>query len=106
MLAETLKQRAFKAEKIRKEAEFLAGKIDGLTVKIYTKASEKGTIFGSVNNIAVAQALKEQHDIDIDRKKIVIKEDHIKELGNYTAVVNLHKDFNKVTLNLEVLAEE
>ena len=106
MLAETLKQRAFKAEKIRKEAEFLAGKIDGLTVKIYTKASEKGTIFGSVNNIAVAQALKEQHDIEIDRKKIIIKEDHIKELGNYTAVVNLHKDFNKVNLNLEVLAEE
>ena len=106
MLAETLKQRAFKAEKIRKEAEFLAGKIDGLNVKIYTKASEKGTIFGSVTNIAVAQALKEQHDIDIDRKKIIIKEDHIKELGNYTAVVNLHKDFNKVTLNLEVLAEE
>lgn len=106
MLAETLKQRAFKAEKIRKEAEFLAGKIDGLNVKIYTKASEKGTIFGSVNNIAVANALKDQHGIEIDRKKIVIKEDHIKELGNYTAVVNLHKDFNKVTLNLEVLAEE
>lgn len=106
MLAETLKQRAFKAEKIRKEAEFLAGKIDGLNVKIYTKASEKGTIFGSVNNIAVANALKDQHGIEIDRKKIVIKEDHIKELGNYTAVVNLHKDFNKVSLNLEVLAEE
>ena len=106
MLAETLKQRAFKAEKIRKEAEFLAGKIDGLTVKIYTKASEQGTIFGSVNNIAVANALKEQHNIEIDRKKIIIKEDHIKELGNYTAVVNLHKDFNKVNLNLEVLAEE
>ena len=106
MLAETLKQRAFKAEKIRKEAEFLAGKINGLSVKIYTKASEKGTIFGSINNIAVANALKEQHDIEIDRKKIYIKEDHIKELGNYTATVNLHKDFNKVTLNLEVLAEE
>ncbi|MCQ2271574.1 MAG: 50S ribosomal protein L9 [Bacteroidales bacterium] len=106
MLAETLKQRAFKAEKIRKEAEFMAGKIEGLSVKIFTKASEKGTIFGSVNNIAVANALKEQHGIEIDRKKIIIKEDHIKELGNYTAVVNLHKDFNKVTLNLEVLAEE
>ena len=74
MLAETLKQRAFKAEKIRKEAEFMAGKIEGLSVKIFTKASEKGTIFGSVNNIAVANALKEQHGIEIDRKKIIIKE--------------------------------
>ena len=54
----------------------------------------------------MANALKEQHDIEIDRKKIIIKEDHIKELGNYTAVVNLHKDFNKVNLNLEVVAEE
>lgn len=105
MLAETLKQRAFKAEKIRKEAEFLAGKIDGLEVTILTKASEKGTIFGSVNTIAVANALKEQHNIDIDRKKIILHEDRIKELGKYTAQINLHKEF-KVTINLNVVAEE
>ncbi len=106
MLAETLKQRTFKAEKIRKEAEFMAGKIEGLEVTVMTKASEKGTIFGSVNNIAVAAALKEQHDIEIDRRKIVLNEGNIKELGKYTAIVNLHKDFNKVTLNLNVVAEE
>lgn len=105
MLAETLKQRAFKLEKIRKEAEFLAGKIEGLEVTIRTKASEKGTIFGSVNSIAVANALKEQHNIEVDRKKIILQEDHIKALGKYTAQVNLHKDF-KVTLNLNVVAEE
>ncbi len=104
MLAETLKQRAFKAEKIRKEAEFMAGKVEGLTLKILTKASEKGTIFGSVNTIMVANALKEQHNIEIDRKKIILKDDHIKELGNYTAQVQLHKDF-KVTINLEVTTE-
>lgn len=105
MLAETLKQRAFKIEKIRKEAEFLAGKIEGLNLKILTKASEKGTIFGSVNTIAIANALKDQHGIEIERKKIILKEDHIKELGNYTAQVQLHKEF-KVTINLEVVAEE
>lgn len=105
MLAETLKQRAFKAEKIRKEAEFMAGKIDGIELKIYTKASEKGTIFGSVNTITVANALKDQHNIEIDRKKITLKDDHIKELGDYTAQVRLHKDF-KVTINLQIMAEE
>ena len=104
MLAETLKQRAFKAEKIRKEAEFLAGKIDGLMLKIGTKASEKGTIFGSVNTIVVAQALKDQHDIEIDRKKIILPDSHIKELGTYTAQINIHKDV-KVTVNLDVFAE-
>jgi len=104
MLAETVKQRAYKAEKIRKEAEFLAGKINGLTLKIAQKASEKGTIFGSVNTIAVAHALKEQHEIEIDRKKIILPVEHIKELGNYTAQINIHKDL-KVTVNLEVIAE-
>jgi large subunit ribosomal protein L9 len=104
MLAETIKQRSYKAEKIRKEAEFLAGKIDGLTLRIAQKASEKGTIFGSVNTIAVAQALKDQHDIEIDRKKIILPAEHIKELGNYTAQINIHKDI-KVTVNLEVVAE-
>ncbi len=104
MLAETLKQRAFKTEKIRKEAEFMAGKIDGLNLRIETKASEKGTIFGSVNTIAVANALKEQHNIEIDRKKVILKDEHIKELGNYTAQIQLHKEF-RVTVNLEVVAE-
>jgi len=104
MLAETIKQRAYKAEKIRKEAEFIAGKIEGLTLKIAQKASEKGTIFGSVNTIAVAQALKSQHDIEIDRKKIILPAEHIKELGNYTAQINIHKDV-KVTVHLEVVAE-
>jgi len=104
MLAETIKQRAYKAEKIRKEAEFLAGKIEGLTLRIAQKASEKGTIFGSVNTIAVAQALKDQHDIEVDRKKIILPAEHIKELGNYTAQINIHKDV-KVTVNLEVVAE-
>lgn len=105
-LAETIKQRSFQAEKLRKEAEFLAGKIEGLEITIPVKASDKGTIFGSVNNIMVADALKEQHDIDIDRRKIILNENHIKELGQYTAVVNLHKDYNKVSLNLNVVAEQ
>ena len=105
VLAETLKQRAFKAEKIRKEAEFMAGKIDGLSLKIMTKASEKGTIFCSVNTIAVASALKEQHGIEVDRKKIILGDNHIKELGNYTAEIQLQKEF-KVTVNLEVVTEE
>lgn len=106
MLAETLKQRAFKAEKIRKDAEAIAAQLEGVVVTIATKASEKGTIFGSVTSIAVAEALKEQHNIDIDRRKIVMHEEHIKELGEYTALVNLHKEFNKVALKLNVVAEQ
>ena len=82
----------------------MAGKIEGLEVNIPAKASETGTLFGSVNNIMVAEALKAQHDIEIDRHKIAISEDRIKELGQYTAQVNLHRDF-KVEIKLNVVPE-
>jgi len=104
VLAETLKQKAHKESKIRSEAEATAKILDGITVKIGAKASEKGTIFGSVNTIQVAQALKEQFHADIDRKNITLTEDHIKELGTYQAQVKLHKEV-KVQINLDVVAE-
>jgi large subunit ribosomal protein L9 len=104
VLAETLKQKAHKESKIRSEAEATAKVLDGITVKIGAKASEKGTIFGSVNTIQVAQALKEQFHADIDRKNIALAEDHIKELGTYQAQIKLHKEV-KVQINLDVVAE-
>ena len=102
VLAENLKQRAHKIAKIKGTAEELAAKLDGITLTIGVKASATGTIFGSVNNIIVAEAL-EKAGFEIDRKIIVIK-DTIKEVGNYTAVVKPHKEV-AVTINLNVVAE-
>jgi large subunit ribosomal protein L9 len=102
--AENLKQKSFKEEKISKEAETLAKALDGITVKIGAKAAESGKIFGSVNNIQVAEAIKEQFKYDIDRKKIIVDGEHIKELGTYVAEVNLHKGI-KASINFEVFAE-
>lgn len=104
VLAENLRQKAHKEEKIRKEAEALAKAIDGITLKIGTKAAESGKIYGSVNDIQIANALKEQYNYDIDRKKIAIDGEAIKEIGTYTADVQLHKDI-KATVNFEVYAE-
>ena len=68
MLAEELKQRAHKLEKIKKDAEELAAKLEGVSLKIATKVSSTGTIFGSVGNIQIAEELaKLGHNID--RKK-------------------------------------
>ena len=67
--------------------------------------AELATPAKTVNNIMVADALKAQHDIEIDRHKIAINEDRIKELGQYTATVNLHREF-KVELKLNVVREE
>ena len=102
--AENMKQRAFKLEKIKTQAEVLAKGIEDITVKIGAKAGANGKIFGSVNAIQIAEALKEQFNYEIDRKKISIDGEHIKELGTYKAKINLHKDV-KVEINLEVFGE-
>ncbi|MBR1774652.1 MAG: 50S ribosomal protein L9 [Bacteroidales bacterium] len=105
VLAENLKQRAFKEQKIRTEAEALAEKINAVKgLKLATKAGENGKIYGSVNSIQIADALKSQFDMDIDRKKITVKGEAIKELGSYNAVVNVYKDI-KAEINFDVVAE-
>ena len=102
VLAENLKQRAHKLAKIKADAEQLAEKISGLTITIGAKTSTTGAIFGSVNNIQVAEALEKQ-GFNIDRKIISIK-DTIKEVGQYTATVKLHKEVAPV-INIVVVSE-
>ncbi len=104
VLAENIKQRQHKEEKLRKDADTLMAALNGKSVKITAKVGENGQLFGAVNNIQVADALKEQHNYDVDRKKIVVDGNKIKEVGNYTATVNIYKDV-KAEINLEVVAE-
>ncbi|MDM8002380.1 MAG: 50S ribosomal protein L9 [Bacteroidota bacterium] len=100
---ENLKQRAHKEEKIRNEAEKLAQKLAGVKLVIGAKVSSAGKIFGSVNTIQLAEALNAK-GYEIDRKNILLGEDSIKEVGNYKAVVKLHRDV-KVDIEFEVVAE-
>ncbi|MBR1851233.1 MAG: 50S ribosomal protein L9 [Bacteroidales bacterium] len=100
--AETLRQRAHKEEALRKNAETLQAAINGKSVKLIVKVGENGQLFGGISNIMVAEALKEQHNYDVDRKNIVV--DTIKTVGEYTAKVNVYRDV-KAELKLEVVAE-
>ena len=101
MLAEELKQRAHKLEKIKKDAEALAEQLKGVSLTIATKVSATGTIFGSVSNIQIAEELaKLGHNVD--RKIIFVK--GVKEVGSYTATVKLHKEVS-VEIPFEVVAE-
>lgn len=102
MLAENLKQRAHKLEKIKKDAEELASKLKDVSLIIGTKTSSTGTIFGSVGNIQIAEAL-EKLGFNIDRKVILLKE-AIKEVGQYKATVKLHKEV-LVEIPFEVISE-
>ena len=103
ILAENLRQRAHKLEKIKNEAVELAERLNELSLTIATKTSSTGKIFGSVNTILIAEALKNK-GFDIDRKKILIKQDQIKEVGKYTAEIKLHKEVN-VSIELDVISE-
>ncbi len=102
--AELVRQKSFKEEKIRKESETLAKALENITVKVGAKAGTSGKIFGSVNAMQIADAIKTQFNYDIDRKKIVVDGDSVKELGTYSAKVNIYKDI-KVEIKFEVFAE-
>ncbi|MEA1874049.1 MAG: 50S ribosomal protein L9 [Bacteroidota bacterium] len=103
MHEENQRQRAHKIEKIRNEAQEIANKISGIKVRIAAKASSAGKIFGSVNNIMLAEAL-EKEGVTIERKNIEVG-DNVKEVGNFTAKVKLYKDII-AELEYEVYAEE
>ena len=102
VLAENQRQRAHKLAKLKADAEAVAEQLKGISLTIGAKTSSTGTIFGSVNNIQIAEAL-EKLGHNIDRKIIVLKES-VKELGKYTAKINLHKEVS-VEIPFEVVAE-
>ena len=101
MLAEELKQKANKLAKIKAEAEALAEKINAVSLVIATKVSATGQIYGSVNNLQLAEELQKK-GIEVNRKIIVVKD--VKEVGSYVAQVKLHKDVT-ASLAFEVVAE-
>ena len=103
ILAENQRQRAHKEAKLKEEAIALSEKLQKIEITIGAKTSTTGKIFGSVNNIQLSESLKEK-GFDIDRKNISIKEELIKEIGNYTATVKLHKEV-KVEVPFEIVAE-
>ena len=102
MLAEELKQRAHKLEKIKNEAQAVADKLAGVSLTIPTKVSATGSIYGSVNSLQISDELKKL-GFEIDRKMIVVKD--VKEVGSYQATIKLHKEVS-VEVPFEVVAEE
>ncbi len=103
MLAESVRQRAHKEEKLRNEATATAEKLASVSIQVGAKVGESGKIFGSVNAIQIADALRKA-GIEIDRKNISLDEEAIKQIGTYTAHVKVYKDI-KADVKFEVVAE-
>lgn len=103
MREENLRQRSFREEKIKDEAGKKAEALQGLSLKVGAKVGEKGKIFGSVNALQLAEAIKKA-GYEVDRKSIVIKNEPIKEVGTYEADVFLHREITQ-TITFEVVEE-
>ena len=101
--AENLKQRAHKEAKLREDAVALAAKLEGVEVTVATKVSSTGKVFGSVNNIQIAEALAAK-GFEVDRRNITVAEDKLQEVGVYDATVKCYKDI-KATIKVAVVAE-
>jgi large subunit ribosomal protein L9 len=90
MIEENIRQASHKAEKVKKDAEDIAAKLEGVVLEIPAKAGESGKIFGAVTTLQLADALKEK-GFDIDRRRISLNQE-VKQLGEYTAEIDLHKE--------------
>ncbi len=98
ILAEEASKEAARVDDYKAMAENLAGK----TLKIGVKAGTSGKIFGSVTNVQIANALKEQLDMEVERKKIELPV--IKTLGSYQAMINFYQDIN-AEVEIELVQE-
>lgn len=101
MAAENVKQAAHKMAKVREDAQAMADRLEGLKLTVQTKAGSNGKIFGSVTTIQLAQALAER-GFEIDKRKISAPD--IKNLGEYKASIDLHKEV-KVEFDVDVVQE-
>ncbi|MBA3971170.1 MAG: 50S ribosomal protein L9 [Bacteroidetes bacterium] len=103
MLSETVKQRAFKDQKVKTAAEATAAKLKDMVVKVGAKVGESGKIFGSVTSVQLADAIKKL-GYDVDRKNITMSEEGVKTIGTYTADIRFHKEVTG-TISFEVVQE-
>jgi large subunit ribosomal protein L9 len=98
-----MRQKSHKESKMLAEAQAVAAKLADVSVSIATKAGENGKIFGSVNTVQLAEALREA-GFDIDRKSLKIKDEPIREVGSFEAEANLYKGV-KQSFKFEVVSE-
>jgi large subunit ribosomal protein L9 len=103
VLAETLKQRAFKEEKLIKDATVIADAIKELEIKIAAKTADSSKLFGSINNADVAEALATAGYV-VDKKFIKVEGGNIKRIGKYNATIRLHRSV-VIELPIDIIAE-
>ncbi|MCF8715271.1 50S ribosomal protein L9 [Joostella atrarenae] len=105
VLAENLKQRAFKEKKVIEDAQKVADQLKDIQVKIVAKAGAGKKLFGSVSNIDLSEAIQKEASLNIDKKYISILGGNVKVAGPYEATIRLHREV-VVNFPFEVTVEE
>lgn len=85
-------------------AKKLKDEVDNSPIKLYVKIGDSGKLFGAINSKQIAEEIKNQYNIELDKRKIVLEE-NIHSLGSYKVPIKLHKDVTAV-INLQVLEEK
>ena len=93
VMQENIKQAAHKAEKIKTAAEAIAEGLNEVVLEIAAKVGDGTRIFGKVTTTQISDALKLK-GFDVDRKKIILPKE-VKVLGDYVAMLDLHKEVKK-----------
>ncbi|MBK7339909.1 MAG: 50S ribosomal protein L9 [Saprospiraceae bacterium] len=103
ILAELQKQEDAKENRKLNDYKALAEQLDGVVLRIGAKTGTSGKIFGSVTNVQIANALKDQCNIDVERRKISLPEE-VKTVGEYHAQIDFHKQV-QTKVKFEVVGE-
>lgn len=101
---ENVKQRKHKLDKVKGDADKLVEALQSVTLTVPVKVGENGKLYGSVTTQNIADTLKKM-GYTIDKKDISIVEDHIKQVGSYTATVNVHREI-KAKVAFDVVGKE
>lgn len=101
MMAERQKGEVARERKLLEKIQEVTAQLQANTIKVGAKVGGSDKIFGSITNVQLAEAIKKQIGLVVDRKKIVLP-DEVKTLGNFTAHIALDKDHN-IPVNFEVI---
>lgn len=104
-LAGKVKAREKREAKLLEQIGEISNRLQSASIKIATKVGTTGKIFGSVTAYHIAEAIRENCSVEVDRRKINIVEGEVKSLGTYNAEVGLGAS-HKVTVSFEVVAAE
>lgn len=102
-LEEIKRQQSLKLQKQLEEYQQLAEKISATILQVGAKVGTSGKLFGSITNVQLAEAIKNQLSVEVERKKITINEE-VKDLGTYNAILHIYKDIS-AEFKFEVVAE-